>query len=365
MWYETGQNIRVRISGSSHGENVAVEIEGLPAGFAVNTEELQRFLLRRAPGRSPLTSARREGDVPVFETGLNGGVTDGQVLRAVIRNTSQRSSDYEKIADTPRPSHADLTAWLKYGGKMDMRGGGPFSGRMTAPLCVAGGIALQILKRMGVFAGAHLYSVGHAEDDPFPLYPQEELFRTVSSKEIPVINDDAGEKMRMEILAAGSEGDSVGGTVECAVTGIPAGVGGPLFQGLEGDISRAVFGIPGVRGVEFGDGFRISAMRGSRSNDPIIIRDGRLCTETNRSGGIQGGITNGMPVVFRVAFRPTPSISRPQRTVSLSRMEQTEISIGGRHDPCIAVRAVPVVEAAAAIVILDSIYGEWEWNLLR
>ena len=153
--------------------------------------------------------------------------------------------------------------------------------------------------------------------------------------------------------------------MECAVTGIPAGVGGPLFQGLEGDISRAVFGIPGVRGVEFGDGFRISALRGSRSNDPIIIRDGRLCTETNRSGGIQGGITNGMPVVFRVAFRPTPSISRPQRTVSLSRMEQTEISIGGRHDPCIAVRAVPVVEAAAAIVILDSIYGEWEWNLLR
>ena len=365
MSYSTGDNIKIEISGSSHGDHVAVEIAGIPAGIAVDTAELQRFLDRRAPGRSGLVSSRKEADVPEFESGLSGGKTDGNILRAVIRNTSQRPSDYDEIADTPRPSHADLTAWIRYGGKMDMRGGGPFSGRMTAPLCVAGGIAVQILRRMGVAVGAHLAAVGNVTDDPFPLYPDESLFREIAEKELPMISDCAAQKMKEEILKASGEGDSLGGIVECAVTGVPAGAGGPLFRGLEGEISRTVFAISGVRGVEFGDGFRLSGMRGSQGNDPIIIEGGSIRTETNRSGGIQGGITNGMPVVFRAAFRPTPSISVPQRTVSLSRMEETVISVNGRHDPCIAVRAVPVVEAAAAVTILDIIVGEWEWNLLR
>lgn len=365
MRFEFGDNIKIALFGSSHGEEVGVEADGFPAGFHVDLDELQRFLDRRAPGRSLLTSGRREPDVPVFESGMEDGVLNGGTLRAVIKNTSARSSDYEKIADTPRPSHADLTAHIKYGGKVDMAGGGPFSGRMTAPLCIAGGIALQMLKSAGVRVGAHLSSVGKIEDDPFPMEPDAGLFERTARKELPVINDGAGNRMRAEIISASSRGDSVGGTVECAVTGMPAGAGGPLFEGAEGTIARAVFAIPGVKGLEFGAGFAASKMYGSRFNDPIVLRDGRIATTTNNSGGILGGITDGMPLVFRAAFKPTPSISVPQKTVSLSKMEETTVTVGGRHDPCIAVRAVPVVEAAAAVAVLDMIIEEFGWSLLR
>ena len=365
MSYSYGNRIKTEITGSSHGEYVAVEVTGFPKGSSVDTDRLQRFLDRRAPGRSVITTSRRESDRPVFESGLDEGILNGEVLRAVIYNMSQDPSAYEQIKDTPRPSHADLAARIKYGPDVDMRGGGAFSGRMTAPLCIAGGIALQILEIMGINVGAHISSVGPVTDGSFPLYPDREMFRQISEKELPVIDDEAGEKMRELILSCASQGDSVGGTVECAVTGVPAGLGGPLFEGVEGRIANAVFGIPGVKGVEFGAGFKASAMRGSECNDPFIIKDGEIRTGTNNSAGIQGGITNGMPVVFRAAFKPTPSISLPQKTVSLSRMEETEITVTGRHDPCIAVRAVPVVEAVTALALLDLIAEEKEWNFLR
>jgi chorismate synthase len=358
MSYDLGKNLIVRISGSSHGENVAAEISGVPEGTALDITEIERFLARRAPGRSRLTSARKEDDRPVFEKGLKDGVTDGGILRIVIPNKDARSSDYERIKDTPRPSHADYTAWVKYKGEMDMAGGGPFSGRMTAPLCAAGAVALQMLWKEGIHVGAHLLSVGDENDEPYPLYPSTELLQSAAEKEIPAISEDAGDRMREIITAAGENGDSVGGVVECAVIGAPAGMGGPLFQGLEGAISYAVFGIPGVKGIEFGAGFAASAMRGSQCNDPFVIEDGEIRTETNNSGGIQGGITNGMPVVFRAAFKPTPSISLPQKTVSLSGMVPEMIKTEGRHDPCIAVRAVPVVEAAAALAVLDMLMEE-------
>ena len=365
MSYRYGSRIKVDISGASHGSCVAVSVTGFPEGLRVDTVRLQRFLDRRAPGRNGFTTSRRESDRPVFESGIADGMLTGDELRAVIYNTSQDSSAYERIADTPRPSHADLTARMKYGPDVDLRGGGAFSGRMTAPVCIAGGIALQILEKMGVSIGAHLSSIEDASDDPFPLYPDRGLFSAIAERELPVISTDSAEKMKKIILECAAQGDSVGGTVECAAVGLPAGLGGPLFEGVEGWISQAAFGIPGAKGVEFGAGFRASAMKGSECNDPFIIRDGQIRTATNNSAGIQGGITNGMPVIFRVAFKPTPSISVTQKTVSLSRMEETEITVTGRHDPCIAVRAVPVVEAVTALSLLDLIAEEKEWNLLR
>ncbi len=365
MSYRYGSRIKVDISGSSHGSFVAVSVTGLPEGLRVDTGRLQRFLDRRAPGRSGFTTSRRESDIPVFESGIADGMLTGDELRAVIYNTSQDSSAYERIADTPRPSHADLTARMKYGPDVDLRGGGAFSGRMTAPVCIAGGIALQILEKMGVSIGAHLSSIGDAADDPFPLYPDRGLFSAIAERELPVIDPGSAEKMKKIILECAAQGDSVGGTVECTAVGLPAGLGGPLFEGVEGRISQAVFGIPGVKGVEFGAGFKASAMKGSECNDPFIIKDGQIRTATNNSAGIQGGITNGMPVIFRAAFKPTPSISVTQKTVSLSRMEETEITITGRHDPCIAVRAVPAVEAITALALLDLIAEEKEWSLLR
>lgn len=365
MSYRYGNRIKVEIDGSSHGSFVAAQVTGLPEGFRIDLRKLQSFLDRRAPGKSAFTTSRREGDRPVFESGMENGKLTGGTLRAVIYNTSQDPSAYDRIADTPRPSHADLTARIKYGPGVDLRGGGAFSGRMTAPVCIAGGIAIQILEKMGICIGAHLSSVGNVKDESFPLYPDRELFSRIAAKELPAMDESAAERMKEIILDCASRGDSVGGTVECAAVGVPAGLGGPLFEGVEGRISQAVFGIPGTKGVEFGAGFRASSMMGSECNDPFVIVNGEIRTATNNSAGIQGGITNGMPVVFRAVFKPTPSISLPQRTVSLSRMEETEITVNGRHDPCIAVRAVPVVEAAAALALLDLIVEEREWNLLR
>lgn len=358
MSYELGTNLKIGIFGGSHEPLIGVTAQGLPAGEQIDLEELQAFLRRRAPGDSPFTTKRSEPDIPEFLSGMDGGVLTGEKLEAVIRNTGQRSGDYSPSSDTPRPSHADYTASVRYHGTMNMNGGGPFSGRMTAPLCIIGGIAKQILAHRGIRIGAHLYAVGTVLDEPFPLEPDGDLFRSVAAKELPVLSDSALEAMKEEILSAASEGDSVGGIVECAVTGFPAGIGGPLFDGIESKLSAALFGIPGVKGVGFGSGFSAPYFRGSEHNDPFIIRDGSVRTEANRSGGIQGGISNGMPLVFQLAMKPTPSIAKKQKTVSLSRMEETEIEIRGRHDPCIAVRAVPVAEAAAAVVLLDLLLGE-------
>ena len=353
MSSEFGKNLHVSIFGESHGPAIGVVVNGFPAGEAVDFDALRHFMSRRAPGNSPLTTARKETDLPEILSGIRDNVLTGAPFAAVIRNTNQRSGDYSAFADTPRPSHADYTAWVKWHGAADMRGGGHFSGRLTAPLCAAGGIAKQILERRGIFIGAHLAAVGDAEDDRYPLYPGKDLFEQTALKAFPVLNEEKGAAMEEQIRAAARDGDSVGGMIECAAVGLPAGLGDPMFDGLESLLSAVLFGIPGVKGVSFGSGFECVKMHGSEHNDPFVIENGSIRTSSNHSGGIQGGITNGMPVVFQVAMKPTASISRSQQTVSLSRMEAAELSVRGRHDPCIAVRAVPVVEAAAALVLLD------------
>ena len=353
MSSEFGNILRVSVFGQSHGKAVGVVVDGLPAGEAIDLEELQRFLDRRRPGTGPLSTARKETDVPEFLSGLEGGKTCGAPLCAVIKNADQHSKDYGELADKPRPGHADFTAWAKWGGHADMRGGGHFSGRLTAPLCVAGGIAKQILARRGIFVGAHLASVAGICDRPFPLYPTAALFSEIAAKPFPVLDEAAGERMRAAILEAKNNLDSVGGVIECAAAGLPAGLGEPMFGGVENRLAAALFGIPAVKGVEFGEGFRAAELRGSENNDPFTVEDGEIRAETNRAGGILGGITTGMPLVLRAAVKPTPSIGRPQKTVRLSAMEAAELTVHGRHDPCVAHRAVPVAEAVTAAVLLD------------
>ena len=353
MSSEFGHLLKISVFGQSHGTAIGVVVDGLPAGEAVDPTELQAFLDRRKPGKNPLSTARKEADAPTFLSGLENGMTCGAPLCAVIQNGDQHSGDYAGLTDTPRPGHADYTAAVKWGGHADMRGGGHFSGRLTAPLCIAGGIAKQILARRGVFVGAHLKEVAGIPDAPFPLRPSAELFQEVAAKAFPVLDDGAGERMRAAILAAREDLDSVGGIVECAATGLPAGLGDPMFDGVENRLAAALFGIPAVKGLEFGAGFDAARLRGSENNDPFVLDHGAVAAESNRAGGILGGITTGMPLLLRAAFKPTPSIARPQRTVRLSTMEETDLEIRGRHDPCIAHRAVPVVEAVTAAVLLD------------
>ncbi|MCI9555208.1 MAG: chorismate synthase [Oscillibacter sp.] len=353
MSSEFGNILRVGVFGQSHGRAIGVVMDGLPAGEEIDLEELQRFLDRRKPGGSPLSTARKETDAPEFLAGLEGGKTCGAPLCAVIQNADQRSKDYGELQDKPRPGHADYTAWAKWDGHADMRGGGHFSGRLTAPLCVAGGIAKQILARRGIFVGAHLAAVAGILDRPFPLRPTAELFAETAAKPFPVLDNGAGERMRAAILEAKDSLDSVGGVIECAAIGLPAGLGEPMFGGVENRLAAALFGIPAVKGVEFGEGFRSAALRGSQNNDPFTVEDGRVRAESNHAGGILGGITTGMPLTLRAAVKPTPSIGQAQKTVRLSRMEAAELTIRGRHDPCVAHRAVPVVEAVTAAVLLD------------
>ena len=345
-----GENLRLTIFGQSHSPAVGMTMEGLPAGFEVDMEELNRFLARRAPGRNAWSTPRKEADAPEFLSGLVGSVTCGVPLTAVIRNGNTRSSDYELLKTVPRPGHADYTAEIKYGGHQDVAGGGHFSGRLTAPLCVAGGICLQYLAAKGIRVNAHIYSIGDIRDEGNPL-------ESAAEKEFPTLSDARGEEMKALIAEKRAEGDSVGGIVECAVTGLPAGLGDPIFGGMENRIAAIVFGIPAVKGVEFGDGFDAARSTGSRNNDAYIVRDRKIETETNHAGGILGGITNGMPLIFRAAFKPTPSIAKTQRSVRLDTAEETEINVPGRHDPCVVPRAVPCVEAAAAVALTDALLG--------
>ena len=353
MSSEFGKNLRVSVFGESHGTGIGVVVNGFPAGESVDPDELGRFLARRAPGNSKLTTARKEADLPEFLSGIRDNILTGSPFAALIRNTNQRSGDYKGFEDTPRPSHADYTAAVKWNGAADMRGGGHFSGRLTAPLCVAGGIALQILAKKGIFVGAHLSAVGSIPDEPFPLRPTPELLKEIAEKDFPVIDAGQGEIMQDAIRNAAADGDSIGAAIECAAIGLPAGLGDPMFDGVESLLAAALFGIPGVKGVSFGSGFGCVSMRGSEHNDPFVIEDGAVRTASNNSGGIQGGITNGMPLLLQIAMKPTASIAKTQQTVSLSGMNETEIAIHGRHDPCIAIRAVPVVEAVTALVLLD------------
>jgi chorismate synthase len=361
MSSEFGCKVKISIFGQSHGRAVGVIINGLPAGENIDMDELYRFMARRRPGKNALSTSRSEADLPVFLSGIKDNKTCGTPLCAVIYNSDARSSDYDEFLDKPRPSHADYTAYIKWQGSADMAGGGHFSGRLTAPLCIAGAIASQILKRRGIFVGVHLASVGSVRDNAFPLFPGKELFEAISRKEFPVIDDEKGALMQAVIANAAAASDSVGGIIECAAIGLPAGLGSPMFDGMENKLAAALFGIPAVKGVEFGSGFNGSLLRGSENNDPFCIgTSGSIETAANNSGGILGGITNGMPLILRTAIKPTPSIGLPQQSVSLSRLEPEKLIIKGRHDPCIAHRAVPVVEAVTAAVLLDLFIEEGE-----
>ena len=353
-----GEHIHVSVFGQSHSPAIGVVVDGLPAGERVDMEELGRFLKRRAPGQNATSTPRKEADLPQFLSGLVDDVTCGAPLAALIENTNTRSQDYAQLRDKPRPGHADFTAQVKYGGFQDVAGGGHFSGRLTAPLCIAGGICLQILKRRGIEVAAHIASIAGEADRPFdPMGESVETLDALQRAPFPVMDEKAGERMRKAILQAKEEGDSVGGIVECLVTGVPAGLGEPMFGGMENRLAAALFGIPAVKGVEFGAGFGVATMRGSENNDPFTVKDGKVVTETNHAGGILGGITNGMPLVFRLAVKPTPSIAKQQQTVSLSKKQVEELVVTGRHDPCIVPRAVPVVEAVTALVLTDLLFS--------
>jgi chorismate synthase len=322
-----GESIRVTVFGQSHSPAIGVTVEGLPAGERIDPERLRAFLERRAPGRSELSTQRREPDEPEFLSGLRDGVTCGAPLTAILRNHDARTEDYAAYRNVPRPGHADFTAWAKYGAARDWAGGGQFSGRLTAPLCVAGGVCLQLLEREGV---------------------------TVSAEAVEIGGERERSAMEAAIRAAREDGDSVGGVIACEVRGVPAGVGEPMLDGLENRIAQAIFAIPAVKGIEFGEGFAAARLRGSENNDAFAVEDGRIVTKTNHCGGILGGISTGMPIVFRAAFKPTPSIAKEQQSVELTTMEPTTICVKGRHDPCIVPRAVPVVEAVTAIVVYDA-----------
>ena len=349
-----GDNLKLSIFGQSHGPAVGMTLDGIPAGLPVDAEKLQTFLNRRVPGHNNWSTSRKESDKPEFLGGIVDGYTCGAPIAAVIPNTNTRSLDYDNLKDCPRPGHADYTAQIKYGGFQDAAGGGHFSGRLTAPLCIAGGLCKQWLEEMGIQISAHILAIGECGDNYFdPMDPEVESVPA----EFPVLNPEAGAAMQKIIAEAKAAGDSVGGIVECAITGLPAGIGEPMFGGVESRIAQIVYGIPAVKGIEFGIGFDCACVPGSASNDAFSIANGRVVTETNNAGGILGGITNGMPVIFTTAFKATPSIACPQNSISLRSGEPMELTITGRHDPCIVPRAVPVVEAAAAIAIYDLILG--------
>ena len=399
-----GNNIKVTIFGQSHSPAIGVSIDGLPAGLKIDLTELNSFMQKRAPGQGGFTTARKEPDKPEFISGLFDGVTCGSVLTAIIRNTDTRSSDYDNLKDVPRPSHADFTAFVKYGNAHDFRGGGAFSGRLTAPFCIAGGICLQLLEQKGISIASHITQIGNVVSSGFdPVAVGASEFDALKSTDFPVLDANIGKQMLSAIENAKQAGDSLGGIIECAAIGLPAGIGSPMFDGIENRIASMVFGIPAIKGIEFGNGFACASLFGSQNNDAFIIaektkqgdgssawldhpdtschpsEEGNLprhtchlseegnsnqaeepspClvkTRTNNHGGILGGITSGMPLIFRVAVKPTPSIAQEQDSVNLSQMKPQKLKIQGRHDPCIVPRAVPCIEAAAAIAIYDAL----------
>lgn len=353
-----GNNIKLFIEGGSHDEKIEMLLKGFPKGLETDEEFLSSFMKRRAPGQNSLSTPRKEADKPVFLSGIRSGVTTGEDIKAVIYNSNQHSSDYSAVGIIPRPSHADYPAILKYGEAVDLRGGGHYSGRLTSLLCVAGALAMQYLKNRGISVFAHIYSIENINDTPFSLTDVGEKEKNGISTDFPVLDKEKGELMKEKIIEAKENGDSVGGVIECAVTGLPVGLGEHMFAGAEGRISSMMFSVPAVKGIEFGNGFNCSRLKGSENNDAYYFDGDKIKTKTNNQGGISGGMTNGMPLVFRVAIKPTPSIAKEQDSVNLQEKKNIRLAIKGRHDPCIVPRAVPVIEAAAALSILDMILDE-------
>lgn len=347
--------ISVSIFGESHGKGIGVVLDGLPGGEPLDLDEIGMYMARRAAKKDGTSTLRLEKDIPDILSGYYNGMTTGTPLTAVIFNAEQHSGDYGNISHIARPAHADFTGYLRYNGANDPRGGGHFSGRLTAPLVFAGAVCAQLLKRRGITTGAHIRSIKNISDDAFdPMNVTAEQLEQVKSAAFPTISAEAGDKMRELILSARNGLDSVGGIVECAAVGIPAGIGSPMMDGLENVISRLVFAIPAVKGIEFGVGFGCANLFGSENNDEFAIRDGKIVTLSNNHGGILGGISSGMPIIFRAAFKPTPSISRPQKSVDFKEMTEQELVIKGRHDPCVVPRAVPCVEAALNIALISA-----------
>lgn len=349
-----GERIKISVFGESHGNGIGVVVDGLPAGVKIDMDKVLVQMARRAPGKDRTATPRLEKDFPNVLSGMLDDTLTGAPLCAVIENTNTRSGDYSNLLSCPRPGHSDYAAFVKYNGANDIKGGGHFSGRITAPIVFAGAVCRQLLEQKGIKIAAHIASIGSVEDERFnPVEIEDELIERLNLSSFALIDGSTEEKMRDEVEKARTSLDSVGGTIECAVTGIGAGFGAPMFDGVEGVIAKAVFGVPAIKGIEFGKGFELSKMRGSQSNDPFRYKDGRVVTETNNMGGILGGITNGMPIIFRAAVKPTPSIAQKQKTVDLQKKENAELEVHGRHDPCIVPRAVPVIEAVTAIAVIN------------
>ncbi|MBR1862946.1 MAG: chorismate synthase [Ruminococcus sp.] len=348
-------NISFTVFGESHGPGIGVCMDNVPPGETIDVDKIYQFMARRAPKKDGTTTMRSEKDIPQVISGLYNGKTTGTPLVAMIANNDQHSQDYSQLSRLARPGHADYTGALRYRGFNDVRGGGHFSGRLTAPLCFAGAVAAQILEKRGIYVGAHIAEIHGITDKSFdPVNTSRADILELRDKDFPVIIDVQGNEMKKEILNARSEQDSVGGIIECIAINVPAGIGSPIFDGLENSIAQLIFGIPAVKGLEFGAGFDVAKMTGSENNDEFYVNDrGVVVTKTNSHGGILGGISSGMPITLRVAVKPTPSISKPQETVDYSAMKNETLVVKGRHDPCIVPRAVPCVEAAVNIAILS------------
>ena len=353
-----GKNIELSIFGESHGKAIGINIGNLPAGIKLDSEKIKREMSRRAPGKDRMSTARKETDEPVILSGVLDGVTTGAPLCAIIQNSDRHSKDYSILKTHMRPGHSDYPAFVKYGGFNDVRGGGHFSGRLTAPLVFAGAVAKQILAQKGIRVISHIKSVHGVCDESFGRQISNETVNALLGMRYPVLNGDILPLMQAEVEKARENLDSVGGKIECAVLGIDAGCGEPFFRSCESVLSSILFSVPAVKGVEFGDGFDLADMCGSEANDCYYFDGDAVKAHTNHNGGILGGITNGMPLTFTVAIKPTPSISKEQNTVDIEKKENTTLEIKGRHDPCIVFRALPVIEAAAALAILDIVRAD-------
>ena len=358
-----GMNIKMAIYGESHGASIGLVIDGVPPGLKLDLEQIEKEMARRAPGKNQLSTQRKESDSFAIQSGFFEGYTTGTPLCVVIKNSDQHSKDYSILKDKMRPGHADYAGFVRYQGFNDYRGGGHFSGRLTAPLVFMGAVAKQALVQQGILVGAHILQIADIKEETFNLLGiEEKKIVELAGKDFAVMDDAIGEKMQAKILEAKADLNSVGGVIEAMVTNVPAGLGAPYFDSVESRLSHALFSVPAVKGVEFGDGFGISAMTGAEANDQLHYEDGKVVAETNHNGGITGGITNGMPVIFRVAIKPTPSISREQKTISLQEKCDTTLTIVGRHDPCIVQRAVPVIEAVTAWTMWDLLLEAKKWK---
>lgn len=358
-----GMNIKMSIFGESHGASIGLVIDGLPPGLALDTEQIAREMARRAPGKDKLSTPRKEVDSFQIQSGFFNGYTTGTPLCAIIANSDQHSKDYSILKDKMRPGHADYAGFVHYHGYNDYRGGGHFSGRLTAPLVFMGALAKQALAQQGITVGAHILRIADIKEENFnPMGVDDIILTELSKKSFCVLDDALGEKMQQRILAAKAELNSVGGVVEAIVQHLPTGIGAPYFDSLESRLSHALFSVPAVKGVEFGDGFALAEMTGSEANDQLHYKDGQVTAYSNHNGGITGGISNGMPLIFRAAIKPTPSIARKQQTVSLLNQCDTELEIAGRHDPCIVQRAVPVIEAVTAWTVWDLLLEAKKWE---